>query len=919
MKNIKQVDSNVLRNKMKGMANNGPPQVKSSLKGNESRSLVTKSVDVDLQRNTRPKTAPVKANKPINSSSIPRAIKKTKAPISNKTTNRQQQQQQQQQQDDDSDVEAWREEDWDKCALDTMNQIAQDNANIKIKENEIRQREEAVLIRESLIGIGNNSTPIHNNDNNNHFEKEYNKLLRDKSNLIHRHDQEIELIHEKYQQDMKDLVSSEKDLLKEIDKLKATIFELRQEKLEKEKNEEDPASFPGEREKQIERDIVRSTIHSAYNKEKKVPDTKVIDNITTVTIPKTEYDALISEIDSQEMLITGFQKENERLVNYKRERDHADSSKKAQFFDQQESMNKELNRLRNVIGNDGTIETKSNKIHNNFTSTSIGKSADILRAELSNDAQIRMLRERLAVAESGAGLREKDLQLTIIKLREENRNLLTQSNYMRNSVSNQNETNSIHHEIELKKYDNQIQELKTKLAWYAENQELIDDADKGKSLLHSTINLLKTELRRRGMNERLIVNLIEGNHSDFMQQHKLNYIDEIELDTTTTTTTSRSTNKRSPSDIKKIKELEKTIIDLQDSLRKRNPDSVANLILAAKDSNEEKLDKKNRENEITSMKGELNTVKETYERKLRSLRQEHEKIKIQYQSRISDLENNSRNKTDSTPPSKTPLKTIVKNLPQAQAKIKNLEEDMEKIRVFYGQKIDDINKKHENQLRAFKRGAKGYDNDEDELEVVKNNYELKLKQLENELLSTCEELGRSKAEITLLSNKINSEEEVIKSSSTNDNNNNNNNIVNKLETNKETENKLQITINDLKLDITSLKEQLNSKSTVIHDLQNKIENFINEKEIIYKKLREEESKSSLLGSEVINLKHISSLPPTPQLSQFMNMEHQINQLEARLLRREKELLNTIEDGKTSSKMERSRLTAFHGIYIYHFI
>ena len=45
--------------------------------------------------------------------------------------------------------------------------------------------------------------------------------------------------------------------------------------------------------------------------------------------------------------------------------------------------------------------------------------ADDLRAELEADATIRHLQERVAIAESSAGARSKELEATIIQLRQE--------------------------------------------------------------------------------------------------------------------------------------------------------------------------------------------------------------------------------------------------------------------------------------------------------------------------------------------------------------------------------------------------------------------------------------------------------------------------------------------------------------------
>jgi hypothetical protein len=179
------------------------------------------------------------------------------------------------------------------------------------------------------------------------------------------------------------------------------------------------------------------------------------------SVPLSAYEKLKAEISSQELLLAGFQRENERLLKELKSREAEDAARKAKFFDQQESMNKELNRLRNAVGelpagyaasfdgqpvtNNATaqdagprmsagavysshvgigyIRTSTNAgtgigagISGGVTaSTSSGggglarKSADALRTELDYDTAIRALKEQVAIAEAGAGVREKEL------------------------------------------------------------------------------------------------------------------------------------------------------------------------------------------------------------------------------------------------------------------------------------------------------------------------------------------------------------------------------------------------------------------------------------------------------------------------------------------------------------------------------
>jgi hypothetical protein len=151
----------------------------------------------------------------------------------------------------------------------------------------------------------------------------------------------------------------------------------------------------------------------------------------TVTLYKREFDALSAECASQEVLIAGFQRENEKLIKGVRNREYENTAAKAKFFDQRERLNKEVNRLRNLVGetaHDGETVTDTDpagdlgpapgsgsssplNARKETLTPFIRKSADVLRAELDKDAFVRHLKERAAIAEAGAGLREKDLQM----------------------------------------------------------------------------------------------------------------------------------------------------------------------------------------------------------------------------------------------------------------------------------------------------------------------------------------------------------------------------------------------------------------------------------------------------------------------------------------------------------------------------
>lgn len=96
-------------------------------------------------------------------------------------------------------------------------------------------------------------------------------------------------------------------------------------------------------------------------------------------------------------------------------------------------------------------------------------------------------------------------------------------------------------------------------------------------------------------------------------------------------------------------------------------------------------------------------MKSQYDNRLRSLRQEHEKLKLQYETRAV-IKPESAVKSEGYTGRKMPTSAI-KTLPNAMIKIRELEDEMEKVRTFYTKKIEDTVRKAEVQMRALKRGG----------------------------------------------------------------------------------------------------------------------------------------------------------------------------------------------------------------------
>lgn len=93
-------------------------------------------------------------------------------------------------------------------------------------------------------------------------------------------------------------------------------------------------------------------------------------------------------------------------------------------------------------------------------------------------------------------------------------------------------------------------------------------------------------------------------------------------------------------------------------------------------------------------------VKSQYEVRLRSLRQEHEKLKVQYEARAAlKLEGSKEGYTG-----RKLVTSAIRTLPNAMIKIRELEDEIVKVRTFYTRKVEEAQRKGEMQLRALKRG-----------------------------------------------------------------------------------------------------------------------------------------------------------------------------------------------------------------------
>ncbi|XP_049440497.1 centrosomal protein of 162 kDa isoform X2 [Epinephelus fuscoguttatus] len=307
------------------------------------------------------------------------------------------------------------------------------------------------------------------------------------------------------------------------------------------------------------------------------------------------------EIKEQETLIKGYQQENEKLyLQMKAQQVKSKANEEAMFNENQrllnelaftrEQLNKTSRPIRSVCLMDHT-----QRITDLLAQI---KTFESNEAQLSEDIH-RLKQEKQAL--------EVDLQL-MKKERD-----LAKAQAM--SVSGDK---SFEKRVLEDKHREEVTALKKKLQWFAENQELLD-RDAGR------LKAATAEIRR--LNEQ---------------------VEKLKMDVGRRSTEQQRKAKEKTSDTKRMQDLERQVKELEQILRRRNPNSLPALIYAAATAgSQEDVSAKTAppsrintllERRIQRLEAELEGHDEEAKRSLRAMEQQFHRIKLRYEQQISELE-----------------------------------------------------------------------------------------------------------------------------------------------------------------------------------------------------------------------------------------------------------------------------------------
>ncbi|XP_062344635.1 centrosomal protein of 162 kDa [Cinclus cinclus] len=466
-------------------------------------------------------------------------------------------------------------------------------------------------------------------------------------------------------------------------------------------------------------------------------------------IPVTEEKLaqIQKEIEDQEVIIQGYQQENERLYKQMKELQIQNKKNEEQMFKENQCLKSELIQLREKIektDNQSRIMQDSEPAKNQSFTELISELRAARKEEAKLQEELRRLKQDKQALEVDLVQAKKERDLAKVQ------------------IASASSEKSYEFKVMEESYKQEISHLKKRLQWYAENQDLLDkDA--------ARLRDAREEIEKL----RLEVEKLRAEAGDQCVQQKKRLRDRA-------------------ADAKRIQDLERQIREMEGILKRRYPNSLPALIYAAaaaektndfsaKTNTVEFLERR-----IKKLETELEGKDDEAKKSLRAMEQQFQKIKIQYEQRLAELEQllayefmNGTPKLNGDKAASRELEQELQNLKEThQITVGNLQREIENLKSQNSQlklRSKNDNKDLESMDSKIKQG-----NTKDRL--LKLNEELVTKNREiQDLTKTVEKLQKERMVMLSdnnLRNKINtngnSTEVLKKNTSTTDRRNSNN-------------------------------------------------------------------------------------------------------------------------------------------------
>ncbi|KAM9383605.1 centrosomal protein of 162 kDa [Phaethornis superciliosus] len=372
----------------------------------------------------------------------------------------------------------------------------------------------------------------------------------------------------------------------------------------------------------------------------------------TETVPVTEEKLaqIRKEIEDQEVIIQGYQQENERLYKQTKELQIQNKKNEERMFKENQCLMSELVAIREKIEKTNNIQSSNVQDSEAARNQSFTELISELRAARKEENklqdEIKRLKQDKQALEVDLGQAKKERDLAKVQI------AITTGE------------KSYEFKVMEESYKQEITNLKRRLQWYAENQDLLDkDAARLKDA-REEIEKLKLEVEK-----------LRTEAGDQCVQQKKRLRDRA-------------------ADAKRIQDLERQIREMERILKRRYPNSLPALIYAAAaaEKTNDLSAKTNTvdflERRIKKLETELEGKDDEAKKSLRAMEQQFQKIKIQYEQRLAELEQLLAYKFISESPElngdkaiSTELEQELQNLRKThQITVKNLQTEIENLK-----------------------------------------------------------------------------------------------------------------------------------------------------------------------------------------------------------------------------------------------
>ncbi|NXH85798.1 CE162 protein, partial [Edolisoma coerulescens] len=319
----------------------------------------------------------------------------------------------------------------------------------------------------------------------------------------------------------------------------------------------------------------------------------------TIPVSEEKLAQIQKEIADQEVIIQGYQQENERLYKQMKELQIQNKKNEERMFKENQCLKSELVDLREKIektNNQSRIMQDSEPARNQSFTELISELRAAQKEEAKLQEEIRRLKQDKQALEVDLVQAKKERDLAKVQ------------------IASASSDKSHEFKVMEESYKQEITHLKKRLQWYAENQDLLDkDAARLKDAREEIEKL------------RLEVEKLRAEAGDQCVQQKKRLRDRA-------------------ADAKRIQDLERQIREMEGILKRRYPNSLPALIYAAAaaEKTNDPSAKTNTveflERRIKKLETELEGKDDEAKKSLRAMEQQFQKIKIQYEQRLAELE-----------------------------------------------------------------------------------------------------------------------------------------------------------------------------------------------------------------------------------------------------------------------------------------